>query len=47
MVADWVSEFAPKNLQKALSYIIGSFASMFEDFELTLMIHSLQAGSAS
>ena len=22
-IADWVSEFAPKKLQKALSYIIG------------------------
>lgn len=47
MIVDWVSEFAPKNLQKALSYIIGSFTSVFEDTELKLTNRFLQAGFAS
>jgi hypothetical protein len=47
MIVDWVSEFAPKNLQKALSYIIGSFTSLSEGFELRLTNRFLQAGFAS
>jgi choline transport protein len=36
----WVSEFAPKKLQKVLSYIIGMFTSAdhFTEFELTTNI---------
>lgn len=42
----WVSEFAPKGLQKALSYIIGMFASTTELFVLE-PITNIQVGCAS
>jgi choline transport protein len=42
----WVSEFAPKKLQKALSYIIGMFVSTSEFLESEL-ITVIQVGFAS
>jgi len=44
--ADWVSEFAPKTLQKSLSYIIGTFISSSEKSEFEL-ITSIQVGFVS
>ena len=44
--ADWVSEFAPKTLQKSLSYIIGTCISSSEESEFEL-ITNVQVGFVS
>jgi hypothetical protein len=46
----WVSEFAPKKLQKVLSYIVGMFifTNSFSEYELILIIRlALRPGLAS